>query len=102
MGLKEMKNGRIAMMAMLGIYVQGAVVGGTPVDNWLAHVAFSLGYYHPQQRFWIVCLGLKLSFWTYRRTCPSHERAKPLTSASVTHAYIRVRYRYQIGATTDN
>jgi hypothetical protein len=27
------------MMAMLGFYVQHAVVGGTPVDNWTAHLA---------------------------------------------------------------
>lgn len=37
--LKEIKNGRLAMMAMLGFYVQHAVVGGTPVDNWLAHIS---------------------------------------------------------------
>lgn len=37
--LKEIKNGRLAMMAMLGFYVQHAVVGGTPVDNWTAHLA---------------------------------------------------------------
>lgn len=31
--------GRLAMMAMLGFYVQHAVVGGTPIDNWTAHLA---------------------------------------------------------------
>ncbi|KAK3281794.1 hypothetical protein CYMTET_3810 [Cymbomonas tetramitiformis] len=37
--LKEIKNGRLAMIAMMGIYTQHAVVGGTPVENWAAHVA---------------------------------------------------------------
>jgi len=37
--VKEIKNGRIAMMAMLGYYAQAAVVGGTPLSNWTTHIA---------------------------------------------------------------
>jgi len=37
--LKEIKNGRLAMMAMLGFYVQHALVGGTPLQNWTTHLA---------------------------------------------------------------
>jgi hypothetical protein len=32
-------SGRLAMMAMLGFYAQHQVCDGTPVDQWLAHIA---------------------------------------------------------------
>jgi len=36
---KEMANGRLAMMAMLGYYVQHQVTGTTPLADWATHVA---------------------------------------------------------------
>eukprot|EP00240_Pyramimonas_obovata_P013157 CAMPEP_0118958442 /NCGR_PEP_ID=MMETSP1169-20130426/62611_1 /TAXON_ID=36882 /ORGANISM="Pyramimonas obovata, Strain CCMP722" /LENGTH=250 /DNA_ID=CAMNT_0006906557 /DNA_START=547 /DNA_END=1299 /DNA_ORIENTATION=+ len=39
MKLREIKNGRLAMMAMAGFYGQAAATGTGPIDNWLAHIA---------------------------------------------------------------
>ena len=37
--LKEIKNGRLAMVAFLGFVAQHAAVGGTPLSNLAAHQA---------------------------------------------------------------
>ena len=42
--VKEIKNGRLAMIAMLGVFVQGATSAEGPAANWGKHVADPFGY----------------------------------------------------------
>ena len=42
--MEEIKNGRLAMIAMLGFFVQGAVTNEGPATNWGKHVANPFGY----------------------------------------------------------
>ena len=42
--VKEIKNGRLAMIAMLGVFVQGATTAEGPAANWGKHVADPFGY----------------------------------------------------------
>lgn len=42
--VKELKNGRLAMVGVLAFAIQGAVTGEGPYANWSKHVADPFGY----------------------------------------------------------
>ena len=42
--VKEIKNGRLAMIAMLGVFIQGLATDEGPAANWGKHVADPFGY----------------------------------------------------------
>ena len=44
MKVKEIKNGRLAMVSVLAYAIQGAVTGEGPYTNWSKHVADPFGY----------------------------------------------------------
>lgn len=42
--VKEIKNGRLALISVLGFAIQSAITGEGPYSNWIKHIADPFGY----------------------------------------------------------